>query len=156
MVFENLDSFMFSKELLVSMIFSVFLFRFCFFKKKKNLFKFNSGCAGASVLLGLFSSCGEWGSLFSWCGFSCLGSRLGRFQELQHTGSIVVVLGLRCSEAWGIFSDQGSNPYLLHWQVDTLPLNHQGMNPLIFAFIFITFFCFLWVSFSFTSFLIEL
>ena len=29
MVFENLDSFMFSKELLVSMIFSIFLFHFC-------------------------------------------------------------------------------------------------------------------------------
>ena len=26
----------------------------------------------------------------------------------------------------GIFLRQESNPYLLHWQVDSLPLNHQG------------------------------
>ena len=26
----------------------------------------------------------------------------------------------------GIFSTQGSNPCLLHWQVDSLPLSHQG------------------------------
>ena len=29
----------------------------------------------------------------------------------------------------GIFLTQGSNPHLLHWQVDSLPLCHQG-NPL--------------------------
>ena len=26
----------------------------------------------------------------------------------------------------GIFQTQGSNPNLLHWQVDSLPLSHQG------------------------------
>ena len=26
----------------------------------------------------------------------------------------------------GIFLTQGSNPYLLHWQVDSLPLSHPG------------------------------
>ena len=26
----------------------------------------------------------------------------------------------------GIFLTQGLNPYLLHWQVDSLPLSHQG------------------------------
>ena len=26
----------------------------------------------------------------------------------------------------GIFPVQGSNPHLLHWQVDSLPLSHQG------------------------------
>ena len=26
----------------------------------------------------------------------------------------------------GIFLTQGSNPHLLHWQVDSLPLSHQG------------------------------
>ena len=26
----------------------------------------------------------------------------------------------------GIFLDQGSNPHLLPWQVDSLPLSHQG------------------------------
>ena len=33
---------------------------------------------------------------------------------LQSTGSILVVHGLRCSVACGIFPDQGSNPCLLH------------------------------------------
>ena len=27
---------------------------------------------------------------------------------------------------WGIFSDQGLNPCLLHWQVNSLPLNYLG------------------------------
>ena len=26
----------------------------------------------------------------------------------------------------GIFLTQGLNPHLLHWQVDSLPLSHQG------------------------------
>ena len=32
---------------------------------------------------------------------------------------------LSCSMACGIFLDQGSNPCLLHLQVDSLPLSHQ-------------------------------
>ena len=35
-------------------------------------------------------------------------------------------LELGCSAACGVFSDQGSNVCLLHWQVDSLPLSHQG------------------------------
>ena len=34
--------------------------------------------------------------------------------------------GANCSEVRGIFPDQGSNLCLLHWQVDSLPLSHQG------------------------------
>ena len=45
---------------------------------------------------------------------------------LQSTGSIIVVRGLSCSMAYGIFLDQGLNPCLLHWQADSLPLSHQG------------------------------
>ena len=41
------------------------------------------------------------------------------------------VCGLSSSAACGIFPDQGSNPHLLHWQVDSLPLSHQG-SPGIF------------------------
>ena len=33
------------------------------------------------------------------------------------------------TQACGIFLDQGSNPCLLHWQAESLPLNHQG-SPL--------------------------
>ena len=42
-----------------------------------------------------------------------------------HTGS-TVVHGLSCSKACGIFPDQGADSCLLHWQVDSLPLSHQG------------------------------
>ena len=44
--------------------------------------------------------------------------------RFQSTGSIVVAHGLRCPPACGIFPDQGLNPYLLHWQSDSLPLSH--------------------------------
>ena len=41
--------------------------------------------------------------------------------------------GLSCPEACGIFPDQGSNPRLLHWQVDSKPLDNQGSpRPFIF------------------------
>ena len=53
-------------------------------------------------------------------------------QQLQSLGSVAVVHGLSCSEACGIFLDQKSKLGLLHWQVESLPLSHQG-SP-IFAF----------------------
>ena len=37
-----------------------------------------------------------------------------------------MVDGFCCSEAHGIFLDQGSKPCLLHWQADSLPLSHKG------------------------------
>ena len=46
--------------------------------------------------------------------------------RLQSTGSVVMVPWLSCLTACGIFLDQGSSPCLPHWQVDSLPLNHQG------------------------------
>ena len=36
--------------------------------------------------------------------------------RLYRTGSVVVVRGLSCSVACGIFLDQGLNLCLLHWQ----------------------------------------
>ena len=47
-------------------------------------------------------------------------------QYLQLTGSVLVVHGLSCSTARGIFLNQGGNPGLLHWQADSLSLSHQG------------------------------
>ena len=41
-----------------------------------------------------------------------------------------VAPGLSCPTACGVFPDQGSNPCLLHWQADSLPLSHQG-SPII-------------------------
>ena len=45
---------------------------------------------------------------------------------LQSTGSGVVPLGLSCTVECGIFPDQGLNLCLLHWQMDSYVLYHQG------------------------------
>ena len=37
-------------------------------------------------------------------------------------GSVVAAHGLCCSKACEIFPDEGLNPYLPHWQVDSSPL----------------------------------
>ena len=42
------------------------------------------------------------------------GSRVLGLQQLQYSGSTDVVYGLSCSQACGIFPDQGSNPCPLH------------------------------------------
>ena len=81
------------------------------------------GCAGSSLSLRLFSSCGEWASHCG--GFSCCRAR-----ALGSLGSVVVGHRLSFPTAWGVFPDQGLNPCLLHWQVDSLPLSHQG-SPLV-------------------------
>ena len=44
----------------------------------------------------------------------------------RRAGSVAVAHGPSCSVACGIFLDQGSNPYPLHWQADSQPLRHQG------------------------------
>ena len=46
--------------------------------------------------------------------------------RLSSSGSRVVVHGFRCSLACGILPDQRSNSCLLHWQVNSSPLSHQG------------------------------
>ena len=51
-------------------------------------------------------------------GLSTCGS-----QALEHR--LIVVHGLSCFRACGIFLDQGSNLSVLHWQSDSSPLNHQ-------------------------------
>ena len=96
------------------------------------------GCTRSSLLCADFSlvevsggypSCGV---LSSHCGgFSCCGAQaLGHVgsvvmvPRLWDTGSVVVAYGLSCSAACGIFLDEGSNPHLLRWQVDSLSLSH--------------------------------
>ena len=54
------------------------------------------------------------------CGLSSCGS-----QALGHRPNFVV-RGLSCSMARGIFLDQGSNAYLLQWQVASLLLSRQS------------------------------
>ena len=94
---------------------------------------FISGCAGSSLLgggsslaavSGLVIAGAPLGSLSGSrgaCGLRSCGS-----QALEHRLSIVVVHGLSCSEVCGTSLDQGLNPRLLHWQVHSLPLSHQG------------------------------
>ena len=48
----------------------------------------------------------------------------------QSIDSTAAARGLSCSVACGILPGQGSNPCLLHWQADALPLNHQGSTGL--------------------------
>ena len=60
-----------------------------------------------------FSSCGTWAQQL-WL----LGPR-AQAQWLRPTR-------LSCFRARGIFLDQGSNTCFLHWQVDSLPMSHQG------------------------------
>ena len=62
-----------------------------------------------------------WGSQSLWCRDSVVV-----VPQLQSTGSVVIAHGVSCSVASGIFPDR--DPCLLHWQVDSLPLSHQG-NP---------------------------
>ena len=52
----------------------------------------------------------------------------------RRAGSVVVVHGLSCSAACGIFPDQRSNPCPLHWQADSQPLRHQGSPPSFLIF----------------------
>uniref|UniRef100_A0A8C0D6L7 KRAB domain-containing protein n=1 Tax=Balaenoptera musculus TaxID=9771 RepID=A0A8C0D6L7_BALMU len=61
----------------------------------------------------------------------CTGLSLSRPLLLRSTGSrcagsVVVAHGPSCSTVCGIFPDQDSNPYPLHWQADSQPLRHQG------------------------------
>ena len=68
--------------------------------------------------LWLLLLCREWA--LGHMGFSGCGS-----QSLEHRLNSVAHR-LSCSAACGIFPDQVSNPRLLHWQADSLPLNQQG------------------------------
>ena len=110
------------------------------------MYLFIFGCAGSLLLLRLLSRCDEQG-LLSPCGvqashcagFSCWGTwDLGLVGSVvaahgsvvaahgsvvaipwvPNTGSIVVPR-LSCLMARGILPDQGSNPCLLYWQVDS-------------------------------------
>ena len=93
-----------------------------------SVYLFISGCARIFVTTQAFSSCDK-RRLRSGCsawdcpcgGFSSCGT-----QTLELMGSVVAAHRLTCHLARGIFLGQGSNLCLLHWQVDSLPLKHQG------------------------------
>ena len=60
---------------------------------------------GGGYRVGGLSSCGLWAP--------------------EHVGPELSCAGLAVPRH-GIFPDQGSNPCPLHWQADSLPLDHQG------------------------------
>ena len=90
----------------------------------------------------------QWEGFSSWCllslrstgsrhtGFSSCRARAQQLELLgsRARGSVVVVRGLSCPVACGIFSDKRSNPRLLYWQADssTEPLG----KPQIFNYYF--------------------
>ena len=90
--------------------------------KKKITYLFIAG----SLLL--FSSCSKQRLLLSSCSAQashCVDFSCCEAWALWGVGSVAVAYGLSCSATCGIFLDQGSNPCLLHWQVDSLPPSHQ-------------------------------
>ena len=58
--------------------------------------------------------------------------------EVWSRGSIVVVRGLSCSKACGIFLDQGLNLCLLQWQVDSFTTEPPGKPQLLISYPTIT------------------
>ena len=60
------------------------------------------------------------------CRLLIAGAAVVAEHRLQSTGSVLMLHRLSCSEARGILTDEGSNPGPMHWQVDYLPLDHQG------------------------------
>ena len=113
---------------------------------KRYMCIFIYGCAGSLLLhvnfslaegAGLLSS---WGAQASRCrAFSCCGAGAAGYAGFSSCCSWAPGLRLRSSGArvrWatarGIFPDQGSNVCLLHWQVDSLSLGHQGSPCLSF------------------------
>ena len=102
---------------------------FLFFKSCWSLFVIylavlGLGCSSSLSLSDereLLSSCGSWASHCS--GFSCgaWAFRCGGFRSSKFGA-----YGLRCSAAFGVILDRGSNQCLLLWQADSLPLSHQG------------------------------
>ena len=89
------------------------------------------GCVGSSFLcegflqlwqVGVTLHRGAWASHHRGLSLRSTGS--------SRASSVIVAHGPSCSEACGIFPDQGSNTCPLHWQADSQPLRHQG-SPLL-------------------------
>ena len=83
-----------------------------------------------------FSSCGEQGLLSgrgAWAAH-CGGFSQGGAQALGTWASVVVVHRFQLPAASRISPDQGSNPCLLHWQVDSHLRHHQGNLMSVFQY----------------------
>ena len=92
------------------------------------------GCTGSSLPRGLFSSCGERGllSLLQRADFPLWQLLWRQSTGSRGTGSVDVAHRLSCSTACQVFPAEGSSPWPLRWQADSLPLSHQGSPQLSF------------------------
>ena len=105
-----------------------FFFNMCNFINYLFLVVLGLGCC-----MQAFSSCGEWELLLvAACGVSLQWLLFSQSTDPRHTGfsscrfwalstGSVVTLGLSWFMACGIFTNQRSNPYPLHWQADSHP-----------------------------------
>ena len=86
-------------------------------------------CSGTWSLERWLCGCGAWDPLLQ--GLGTWDLLVAASLVLEHrpwnAGSVAVVRGTHCSEAWvrGVFTGQGSNLCSLCWQADSLPLSHQ-------------------------------
>ena len=74
-------------------------------------------------------------SVVAACGFNGCSS-----WALEHRPNSCGTRAEFCSATYGIFPVQVSNLCLLHWQVNSLPLSHQGRPGFFFFFLAIFFF----------------
>ena len=95
----------------------------------------------------LSPSCGEQGLLFIVVHrLLTAAASLGE-HRLSGMDSVAAAhrLNLRHSMTRGAFPDKGSNPCPLHWQADSLPLDHQEVPDFslsrVHVYIYFTFFC---------------
>ena len=83
---------------------------------------------------------GMWASVIAMLSLSCRGSQGLELSGCGSPGlehwSVAVEQKLRYSAACRLFLDQGLNPYVLHWQVDYLPLNHLGSPFVILTLLY--------------------
>ena len=98
------------------------------------LFIFIYGCVGSSFLCEGFSlvAASEGHSSSRCVGLSLSWLVLLRSTGSRRAGSVIVAHRASCSEACGIFPDQGSNPRPPHQEADSQPLRHQGSPPTSF------------------------
>ena len=95
-------------------------------------------CAWSSLPHGPFSSCSDQGPLSSHAAWvsPCRGFSHCATPALGLWASVVVTCGLWSTGSGAVghrfscFADRGSNPQLLHWQTDSVPLSHQGSQSI--------------------------
>ena len=104
---------------------------YLYVKLKKNLLcAYSFGLVGSSLLHADFFSLVAVSRSFSLVAVHRLlivvASLVAELSLSDTWASVIMAHGLSCSTSGGIFLEQGSNPCLLHGQVDSLPLSPQG------------------------------